>query len=209
MSDAPPLPPKKQTALDLLEKSSVFVHLDPRAKDVIVPLQFQNQGQLVLQLGLNMAVNIPDLDVNDDGIGCTLSFNRVPQWCFVPWHAVYGLVGDDGRGMIWPDDVPPEIAAESRRASFKVVGKTDKPRVTSESLPDSVAGDAAPAGRSPVNVVPELLKEEPTAARPQLALAAALVEEVEEPADTPEDGDDDDPGGGSGKELPSYLRIIK
>jgi hypothetical protein len=63
-----------------------------------------------------------------------------------------------------------------------------------------------------VNVVPELLKEEPTAARPQLALAAALVEEVEEPADTPEDGDDDnddDPGGGSGKELPSYLRIIK
>jgi len=212
MSDAPPLPPKKQTALDLLEKSSVFVHLDPRAKDVVVPSQFQGQGQLVLQVGLNMAVNIPDLDVNDDGIGCTLSFNRVPQWCFVPWHAVYALVGDDGRGMIWPDDVPPELAAESRRASFKVVGKTDKPSVASEKLPDSVAGDAAPAARSPVNVVPELTEDEGAAARPQLALAAELVEEVEEPSDSPEDGDDDhddDPGGGSGKELPSYLRIIK
>src|SRR3954471_12175868 len=66
MSDAPRQPPpKKEVALALLEGSSLFVHLDPRRPGVLVPKGFTGQHQLVLQVGLNMAIPIPDLKVDD------------------------------------------------------------------------------------------------------------------------------------------------
>lgn len=103
------LPAKKDVALALLERSSVFVHLDPRARGVVVPQSFKKEAQLVLQIGLNMAVQIPDLRLDDDGMSCTLSFSRSPFFCVLPWAAVFAMVGEDGRGMVWPNDVPPEI----------------------------------------------------------------------------------------------------
>jgi stringent starvation protein B len=105
-----PLPPKKEVALALLERSSVHVHLDPRALGVVVPPWFKRQPQLILQIGLNMPVPIPDLRLDEDGMSCTLSFQRSPFYCVVPWPSVFAMVGEDGRGMVWPDDVPPEIA---------------------------------------------------------------------------------------------------
>jgi stringent starvation protein B len=117
MSDAPPqLPPKKEVALTLLEGPSLFVHLDPRRAGVLVPKWFAGQSQLVLQVGLNMAIPIPDLKLDDAGITCTLSFNKAPFWCRLPWPSIYALVGEDGRGMVWPDDVPPEVAQQMQRS---------------------------------------------------------------------------------------------
>src|SRR5271155_3225286 len=104
-----PLPPKKDVALALLEKSKVLVHLDPRKDGVIVPMGFRKQPQLVLQIGLNMPVPIPDLRLDEEGMSCTLSFNRSPFYCVVPWASVFAMVGEDGRGMVWPDDVPAEV----------------------------------------------------------------------------------------------------
>jgi len=118
-SPMPPLPHKKAVALDLLERTSLFVHLDPRKPGVIVPLVFGKQPQLVLQIGLNMAIAIPDLEVNDTGISCTLSFNRRPHLCRLPWSAIYALIGQEGGGMVWPEDVPPEVVAQQRSAAKK------------------------------------------------------------------------------------------
>jgi stringent starvation protein B len=109
-----PLPPKKEVALALLERSSVHVHLDPRVTSVIVPPWFKSQPQLVLQIGLNMPVPIPDLHLDEDGLSCTLSFNRSPFHCVVPWASVFAMVGEDGRGMVWPDDVPVEVSRQTR-----------------------------------------------------------------------------------------------
>src|SRR5262245_3102832 len=118
MSDASRrLPPKKEVALALLQGPSLFIHLDPRRAGVVVPKWLTGQPQLVLQVGLNMAIQIPDLTVDDDGVSCTLSFNRSPFWCKLPWSAVYALVGEDGRGMIWPNDVPPEVAAQMQKGA--------------------------------------------------------------------------------------------
>jgi hypothetical protein len=114
MSPTQPLPPKKDVALALLERSSVYVHLDPRPVAVVVPPWFKKQPQLVLQIGLNMPVPIPDLRLDDDGLSCTLSFNRSPFYCVVPWASVFAMVGDDGRGMVWPEDVPAELARQVR-----------------------------------------------------------------------------------------------
>src|SRR5690242_18279100 len=115
----PPLPRKQAVALDLLERTSVFVHLDPRRPGVIVPQGFLKQPQLVLQIGLNMAIAIPDLNVGDDGISCTLSFNKRPHFCSLPWSSIYALIGEQGGGMVWPEDVPPEVVSQQRAAAKK------------------------------------------------------------------------------------------
>ncbi len=185
------LPPKKDVAVALLKGPSVYVHLDPRADDVIVPNWFKKQPQLVLQIGLSMAVPIPDLEVGESGISCTLSFNRSPFWCSMPWTAIYALVGEDGRGMIWPDDVPGELAAKTQKPKLVVVdNKKGKKKVTKIG-PDvtAKAGKTAPT----------------EGARPKLTAVAPPVEAEGSEADDASDGDDD-----KGKaKLPPYLRVIK
>jgi stringent starvation protein B len=141
----PPLPPKKAVALDLLERTSVFVHLDPRRPGVIVPLVFAKQPQLVLQIGLNMAITIPDLEVNDTGISCTLSFNRRPHFCRLPWSAIYALIGQEGGGMVWPEDVPPEVVAQQRSAAKKEAPR--KPML--RAIDGAGDGDSADRQESP------------------------------------------------------------
>lgn len=145
------LPPKKDVALALLERASVFIHLDPRSDEVLVPAWFKKQPQLVLQVGLDMAVRIPDLEVGDEAIACTLSFSRRPHYCFVPWTTVYALVGEDGRGMVWPDDVPPEIAAQTQslgaaRGESRASGGEGR---TQRRRPKAGLRPAPPSGGSP------------------------------------------------------------
>lgn len=115
MAKGKKLPPKREVAHALLTQGAAFVHLDPRGVDVVVPDWLKRQPQLVLQIGLNMPVPIRDLRVDETGVFGTLSFNRSPFTCMVPWHAVFALVGDDGRGMVWPESMPPEIAQEIER----------------------------------------------------------------------------------------------
>lgn len=113
MSD--PLPYKRDVANQLLRKGSLFIHLDPRLTDVIVPPWLRHQAQLVLQVGLDMPIPIPDLRVDENGIFGTLSFSRTPFSCNIPWASVFALVGDEGRGMVWPESMPAEIVADVER----------------------------------------------------------------------------------------------
>lgn len=136
------LPPKKEVALALLERSNVDVYLDPRAEGVLVPPQFKKEPRLILKIGLNMPVPIPDLRLDDESMSCTLSFNRVKFYCVVPWLSVFAMVGDDGRGMVWPDDVPQELAVrapgeEQRRPAISSV---PAPEESSPAPPTSSRG---------------------------------------------------------------------
>ncbi len=172
----PPLPPKKEVALHLLEASeSVFVHLDPRQNGVLVPKWFTNQPQLVLQIGLNMPLPIPDLRVEDTGISCTLSFNRSPFWCRLPWSAVFALVGQDRRGMVWPDDVPPEIAHQIQGSAPQP--RKQKPRL--QAVPKARDSEGAHEGARPIPIRPNL-RDEPQ--EPQVAGAETFAPAVERPA---------------------------
>ncbi|WP_437831611.1 ClpXP protease specificity-enhancing factor SspB [Sorangium sp. So ce1153] len=138
MSDVQrPLPPKKDVALALLEREpSVFIHLDPRRPGVSVPKWFTGQPQLILQVGMNMAIPIPDLKVDDEGISCTLSFNRAPFWCRLPWNAIWALVSEDQRGMVWPEDIPADLAAQKQRSPMAPPQKPAKrPRPRLAAVP--------------------------------------------------------------------------
>ena len=133
----PAAPPKKDVASALLLRGSVFVHLDPRVDGVRVPEWLRQQPQLVLQIGLDMPIPIPDLRVDADGVYGTLSFQQRPFLCTVQWKAVFALVGEDGRGMVWPEDLPAEIAAEVDReaAADNMETKAEKRRPTPRERP--------------------------------------------------------------------------
>ncbi len=170
------LPPKKDVALELLERSSLFIHLDPRAPGVMVPEWFKKQPQLLLQVGYNMAVPIRDLTVDDEGISGTLSFNRSPFYCHVPWAGIFALVGDDNRGMVWPDSVPPEVAAHQQRQARAAA---EQARVTAARAKlRAVPADAlAEAASPPQPAAP------PAAKKPRRRQApAALAATADEPA---------------------------
>jgi hypothetical protein len=173
------LPAKHLVAEALLDEGSLFVHFDPRLPGVVAPARFKSQPQLVFQFGRGLTVPIPDLLVDDEGISGTLSFQRTPHACFVPWDAVFALVGDDGRGMVFPDAMPGEIRAEidleaSRRAvkpAEKPDGDDGAPRTPDEpdeSLPDNVirvafGRNSPPDG--PKGVPPSPPKHPPTLKR--------------------------------------------
>jgi stringent starvation protein B len=147
MNGNPP-PPKKEVALALLERGHVSIHLDPRSAGVVVPAWFKRQPQLVLQVGYNMPVNIPDLRIDESGMSCTLSFNRSPFFCIVPWSSVYAMVGDDGRGMVWPEDVPPEVALQGRPRD-EAAAKKPAPARSLAVVKSSDAAEKAPAKPRP------------------------------------------------------------
>jgi hypothetical protein len=121
--DNSPLPYKRDVANQLLRKGSLFIHLDPRMQDVVVPPWLRHQAQLVLQVGLDMPIPIPDLRVDENGIFGTLSFSRTPFSCNMPWNAIFALVGDEGRGMVWPESMPSEIVAEVEAENKRAAGR--------------------------------------------------------------------------------------
>jgi stringent starvation protein B len=197
--DPDTLPPKKDVARGLLLRGTLFVHLDPRVEGAVVPPWLRQQPQLVLQVGLDMPIPISDLRIDDEGVYGTLSFNRAPFTCVVPWSAVFAVVGDDGRGMVWPTSMPAEIRAEvEREAGLAAPAPTG---------PDLLGEDADPGGAD--GDIVDLTARRTHAYRGQDG------PEVAEPrgpavqgAPTPR------PRGRSrarkgGRELPPYLRVVK
>lgn len=221
MAAPPRLPPKKDVANALLEQSTVFVHLDPRSDQVKVPPWFKKQPQLVLQVGLNMAVRIPDLDIGDEALSCTLSFNRSPHFCWIPWNAVFALVGENGRGMVWPDDVPKEVAAQAAQQQKKEAAPklhavpAEKPREAEPDAP-AAAPEAEAEGakgkkkraRKPKRSDAE--KETKAAKAPRTPPREAVARPRPEPAlASPSEESAASQPPKSRRELPPYLRVIK
>ena len=222
------LPPKKDVALALLEQATVLVHLDPRGEQVQVPPWFKRQPQLVLQIGLNMPKPILDLNVDDQGISCTLSFSNAPHYCHLPWSSVYALIGASGRGMVWPDDVPKEVAGQyvvtapkeepKPRAALRAVGAEPSPdeqaakadakkkkraRKSKEAQETEKAARATRPRKKPEAVpAPEAGTEKSRPARPAPAPAVAAAPARRAGASA---------AGGAKKkrELPPYLRVVK
>jgi stringent starvation protein B len=224
----PRLPPKKDVALALLQNTMLYLHLDPRHADVKVPPWFKRQAQLVLQIGLNMPVPIPDLMVDDAGISCTLSFSRTPHFCSIPWAAIYALVGDDGRGMVWPDDVPPEVAAQAQAQAqpARSAKRGHLRAVTAEAAAEAEAAEArvaagAQQAAAPPKAEPELKPAvvlRPSAAKSSKKKDAAAAapapkrrgkSKKKEPAPALPKAEPVDDGRKAKRELPPYLRVVK
>jgi len=164
MSEPQSPPSKPDVARALLARGHLFLHLDPRVTDVRVPEFLRRQPQLVLQVGFDMPVPVPDLRVEREGLGATLSFQRTPFPCWVPWRAVFALLDEAGQGVIWPESLPAEIASEvsaemDRSGRAKEPAPALPPRArprsrtartpdpaTSAATPESTKASAQPPG---------------------------------------------------------------
>jgi hypothetical protein len=187
---------------------------------VVVPPWFKKQPQLVLQIGLNMPVPIPDLVLDDEGMRCTLSFNRSPFFCVVPWSSVFAMVGEDGRGMVWPDDVPAEVARQAQVRAVDGAAKKELPKSVAAPIEKEAPKAEAPkpkrvrTKRAPLAAVPDGEVVEAKKA-PKPAARAPRVVEKDKPAPRPvvAPAPSSRPALGSTpkkkRELPPYLRVVK
>jgi stringent starvation protein B len=103
-------PSKHEVFLALLRESWTSLHLDARRPGVIVPPHLKSEPHLVLQYGHDLPIPIPDLEVDEHGVRATLSFSKHPQRTVVPWSAVYVVTCDDGRGVLYHEDVPEDVS---------------------------------------------------------------------------------------------------
>ena len=110
-------PSKQQAFLALLREGWTSLHLDARRPGVVVPQQLRGEPHLVLQYGHDLPIPIPDLEVDDYGVHATLSFSRAAHRTVVPWSAVYVVACDDGRGVLYSEDVPPDVTVIAARAT--------------------------------------------------------------------------------------------
>ncbi|HUS28487.1 MAG TPA: ClpXP protease specificity-enhancing factor SspB [Kofleriaceae bacterium] len=103
-------PDKRRTLETLLARGPVLVHVDARRAEVQVPARFRADPSLVLRFGYTLSPAIADLEVDDNGIGGTLTFGGQPFHCVLPWTAVYAaMVEGEQRGTVWPEDVPEDV----------------------------------------------------------------------------------------------------
>jgi stringent starvation protein B len=121
-------PSKQQAFLALLREGWTSLHLDARRPGVVVPTQLRGEPHLVLQYGHDLPIPIPDLEVDEYGVRATLSFSRAAHRTVVPWSAVYVVACDDGRGVLYSEDVPPDVTVIAARA-------------TSDAAPPDLQGD--------------------------------------------------------------------
>jgi hypothetical protein len=196
-----------------------------RVQGVVVPANFRKQPQLVLQVGLNMAVQ-----------------TTRPAWA----SAIYALVSEDGPGMVWPEDVPPEVAAQMQAAVTRQKPTRPRPKLAavgpvpadsapeegSSSEPDEIVDEeSAAVAREPRQPAPRDIRSAPPreggqpsarsggsgAVADVVPIRPAPKKEPEAPVEAEAEAEDTPrppaPRPGSGKkprrELPPYLRLIK
>ena len=169
------------------------MHLDPRDDGVLVPPWLAKQSHLVLEIGLDLPIPIPDLKVDAHGVFGTLSFDGSGFTCHVPWESVFALTESDGQGVLWPEDLPSELQEEAR-ARMKDNGSSPRTSATSSGGASTDAGDETDALR------PDTTGTVPIEA-PQRGNRNS-----EAPAANGGEGAE---GKKTKRELPPYLRVIK
>jgi len=151
--------------LALLREGWTSLHLDARRPGVVVPETLRGEPHLVLQYGHDLPIPIPDLEIDDYGVRATLSFSRTAHRTVVPWSAVYVVACDDGRGILYSEDVPQDVAVIAARSA----SDAPPPEIDAEIEVEAEEMAAMPAPR------PSLLRSVPADAVPEYAapLAAA------------------------------------
>lgn len=99
---------KRAAFVAMLKQTGLLICINTQMRGVRLPQHCYEKPTINLQFGYNLPVPIPDLQVFEDGLSATLSFNRTPYPCVIPWAAVFALLPDiePERGVMWPADVP-------------------------------------------------------------------------------------------------------
>jgi stringent starvation protein B len=139
---SPERPSKHEVFLALLRDSWTSLHLDARRPGVIVPAHLKSEPYLVLQYGHDLPIPIPDLEVDEHGVRATLSFSKQLQRTVVPWSAVYVVTCDDGRCVLYQEDVPEDVSIIATHPRPDR-GSGDDATAAEAEIDDALADDAA------------------------------------------------------------------
>lgn len=118
-SPSDPLAPQKFAVFSrFIAKGKVMVTLDARRTGVNVPSHLANEPQL--NLDFSERFGLSDFVYDERGVRASLSFNRQPFFCDVPWSAVYALFSHvDNERLTWARALPQEILAQLPEASVE------------------------------------------------------------------------------------------
>lgn len=94
----------------LIRNDTVYVHFDPRQADFTKPVNNMYSAHMCIQMGYNMALPMGDYEHSATGFQVTLSFDRKPSTLWVPWGAVFAIVGSNDKGtQQWPESMDPFV----------------------------------------------------------------------------------------------------
>ena len=100
---------KRDVVAEMLMEGTVSLVIDGTRQGVRVPDDLK-KAPLVLEYGYSMPIPIPDLELSNEGVSATLSFDRSPLATFVPWGAVVGAMQPGRVQVVWEvleiDDEP-------------------------------------------------------------------------------------------------------
>jgi stringent starvation protein B len=135
---------RHEAILKMLDMGLVKVMLDPRVEGVRLPEHLKNQPALTLNFSYwHKGSNV---QVDDTGVYANLSFNGVNSLVSVPWPAIFALRAKDDSGLLFSENLPPEMVVTSWAPSdygpnvkieevpFKVT------KIESDRLPCTVVG---------------------------------------------------------------------
>src|SRR4051812_37506333 len=108
-SPSDPTAPQKYAVFGrFIDRGKVMVTLDARRLGVSVPSQFVDEPQL--NLDFSEKFGLQDFVYDERGVRASLSFNRQPFFCDVPWSAVYAVFSHaDNERLTWARSLPTEI----------------------------------------------------------------------------------------------------
>jgi len=118
-------PNKKEMLLELLENGLTMLHFNTNHPDLDVPDYLKEDHTLALNLSYKFMLS--DLDIQEGFIGVTLSFQRVPYFCHLPFDALWGLSQPPGQNLrLFPDCMPVEILFQMMAASAELEPTEDE-----------------------------------------------------------------------------------
>lgn len=121
------------------QNTLVRVYINPQARGLRVP-EWLYKAPFFFELGLNLPIPIPDLQLTEDGFTATLSFQRLPYKCVVPWTAVFAIApaSDEAHGLVWAEDLPAVqgVSANSESPAKPVPLKQQVPKLALAEVVD-------------------------------------------------------------------------
>lgn len=93
--------------------------IDPRQPGVVLPPALLEPGDPVgLHIGWHLTIPIPDLELDEQGIRGTLSFDDGSFHCTLPWMAIM-QASVDGEHMVWiiPGNETSDAPSDAEKAS--------------------------------------------------------------------------------------------
>ena len=105
---------------------------------LVIPKHLSNKGPVPFEIGYNLSKPIPDLEVTDDGVSCSLSFSGRNQYCFFPWKSILGFGGNAFQSM---------SESEVIKLKESLADRKERP-VKTETEPKPIKTDTTPVDKS-------------------------------------------------------------